>query len=768
MKRTLSIILVFAMLLSCSVIAFAEVAGGGTNRPVTVDEIQKGTIIAFDFEEGDFDTDTYYVKILGVNGAEYTYALAGRVYVGNSLYKAEEVADMDFGEITYVLRSGNVKYINPTMPDGLFESVAVKYCHRENDKIYVTVEFVGIVGEFKLIMAAYSGDMLCSVKSFDISYTDSCYELDMEANGGYKVKIFFWENKAGLVPVYEAVADYIPAEYGYLISVNEADGGYEFEMLTDEGEIVSFDCAEKIAIDDEIEPLSNITTLLKSSAKGANAAYEDEENATYSQIVMYALNEMGEVARIDTVGSVVNKKISKVMDEGAYYSPYGYKQFEYKDKSFGDFSVSDDTLIFFAPDDRSDKDEYLVYKGYKALRGTKIYHVEAYGLSEDKVASVVVMYKDNGKNVYTYNSPAMIVNNKIKSGDEAYITGYTLTSYSLKRVKVDTAEVEHLSGIGKGDIIRYITNSSNEMVDYKVWFDADNSVQQTGCASMAEAIENRILEINATSIDPVQNYPNASFRLQYGTVSDIALTNDGNSITVTPVIKKDSIAEAGTDGTVEWEIERSVKIFEYTPEGVSASSDLTDIIPGESEVIAYSSGGKLGMLYIIAKPYVSEKKIAVLQSVTERAAGYDIIGYGDSGRLIATVNEADEPIVTSLVPCNVIAYVTDGDTIKDIEVVFGSTKDKFEVEAAESLISTDTLESLIFGLAEYTQEGAIINGVEYTVGEDTNYNLMKYAGNIVNYGLGKHMEMKGEYVLIRVKADIPTHIADVVIFQDLN
>ena len=60
------------------------------------------------------------------------------------------------------------------------------------------------------------------------------------------------------------------------------------------------------------------------------------------------------------------------------------------------------------------------------------------------------------------------------------------------------------------------------------------------------------------------------------------------------------------------------------------------------------------------------------------------------------------------------------------------------------------------------------NGTKYTMAEDTNYLLMKYAGNIINYGLGKHMEMKNEYVLIRVKADKPTVIADVVIFQGIN
>lgn len=769
MKKVLSLLLTLVMLSACAVTAGA-VWAGGSYKPITPDEIQKGEVLAYDSVEGDFNTTVYYVKILCEDGEERIYPLADWVYLGDIVNDAEGIADRVFGEITFVVRGGNIKFINPVMPDGLFDNVEIKYCHKENDTIYAIAEFENIVGEFKLIMAAYSGDMLCSIKSFDISYLDSYYELDMPAKGGDKVKIFYWEDVAGLVPVWEAVADYMPTEYGYLISVNETDGEYAFEMLTDEGEIVTFDCAEKIVLDDEIEPLSNITTRLKSSAKSANATYEDEKNAKYSQIVMYALNENGEVAHIDTVVSFVNKKISTVADEGLYYSPYGYKQFVYKDKSFGDFTVGEDTIVFFAPDDRSAKDEYLAYKYSKnAFFNTKSYHVEAYGLSTDKVASAVVMYKDNGKNIYRYDSPAMIVESKISSADGVYVRGYALTSYSLKRVKVNMDSVKSLNAMGKGDVIRYLTNSSSEMVDYNVWYDADNPVQEESCAGVDEAISKRILEIKATSIDPVVNYPDATFRLQYGTVSSITLSKEGDTICVTPTIADDNCEMAYEgNGVIEWEIENIVKVFEYDKEEVLAVADLEDIVPGKTEVIAYSSQGQLRMLYIVKKPYISEKKIMTVQKGTETVDGYKITGYSEGKEVVFMVDATKEPVIKEVYTGRIIAYVPDGKTIKDIEIVFEGTHEGFKPEDGESLIAKDTKETLVFGLSEYTTDGAVINGVKYTVTEDTNYLLVKYAGNIVNYGLGKHMEMKNEYVLIRVKANKPTEIADVVIFQGLN
>ncbi len=467
-----------------------------------------------------------------------------------------------------------------------FSSFEVKHCYSTGDTIYADVSFEEITDGFKLIMAAYnSDDALCSVKSFDISETESFYELDMAANGGKRVRLLFWDGILGLRPLCEVFAE--------------------------------------------------------------------------------------------------------VVDKGI---------------------------------------------------------------------------------LYPYSSPMMIVASRVlKSNGEVCLKGYKGTIYSLSTVYVDTEETRLLPAVGKGDVIRYVTNNSGEIIDYRIWYDADKPLQQESCDDIESAIAKRILEVQATSTTPVINYPNASFRLQYGTVNAVNLSKDGDTICVTPTIENDSIDMATEgNGVVEWEIESTVKIFEYADGNVLADADLEGIVPGKTEVIAYSSQGKLRMLYIIKKPYISEKKIATVQKVALKATGYEITGYSEGEKLVVSVDKELEPIVEKVAGGNVIAYVPDGKTIKDIEVVFEATNNKFKPEDGEGLIADDTKETLVFGLSEYTTDGAVVNGVKYTVGDDTNYLLTKYAGSVVNYGTGKHIEMKNEYVLIRVKADKPTEIADVVIFQDMN
>lgn len=489
--------------------------------------------------------------------------------------------------------------------EGAFEAVEAKCCYKENDTIYITLEFENIVDEFKLIMAAYKNDALCSAESFEITYEESVYDLEMEAKGGDKVKLFFWESISGLVPICEIVAEYIPTKYGYLINILEDGGEYEFEMLTDYGEIVSFACADKISIDEEmLEENESVISLLESSAEQANNSYEDEVNEKYHQIVMYSLNEMGEIARIDTVVSNVNKKISYIADDGAYYSPYGYKEYVSRYNSFGDFKVDKNTRVFFAPDNRDDVESYGAYRGsVGTFVNTMSYHVEAYGLSEDNVASVVMVYKEmiDPDKVYTSSSPMMIVNNKVKTaGGEIYIEGYSGKSYSPNHVYVNLEEVGSVTAIGKGDVIRYITNNKSEIIDYSIWYDASDAVQKVPCNDIDSAIQSRILEINATSIKPVVNSPNASFRLQYGTVASLTLGKDGDSICVVPTIKNDGIDMVTEgNGVVLWDVETTIKIFCHDGANGVTEAELTDIKAGETEVVVYSCGGELMAIYIV-------------------------------------------------------------------------------------------------------------------------------------------------------------------------
>ena len=173
----------------------------------------------------------------------------------------------------------------------------------------------------------------------------------------------------------------------------------------------------------------------------------------------------------------------------------------------------------------------------------------------------------------------------------------------------------------------------------------------------------------------------------------------------------------------------------------------------------------------ITVPYVSNKKIMTVVKKAKDEGGYVIEGYTEGERVAITVDAQKEPIVEETLARSVIAYIPDGDTIKDIELIFSAPGRKFTPDKGASYIAEDTLETVCFGLAEYSTDSVIVNGVEYTVTDDTNYFMMKYTTGGVNklkLGVGTYDEMKDNYVLIRVKANTPTVISDVVIFEGIN
>lgn len=263
MKKLLGFIMIFSIIMGVFALnsnamtnGSTTYLSGGTNNPPSPDGVLYGTVIDFDSIDGDFGTTENYVKILNSNGEELIYELSSRVYFEEQLYTSDDVMEILKNidrNINYVVRSGKIKYINLHMPEGIFESVEIESCYKYNNKIFVCITFETLVGECTCIAAAYNKEgAMCSAASFEASYNDSySYDVELEANDGEYVKVFFLDNAQSLKPVCEAKIAYIPTEYGYLLSVNKTDGEYEFEIFTDDGTIETLECAEKILFEEE-------------------------------------------------------------------------------------------------------------------------------------------------------------------------------------------------------------------------------------------------------------------------------------------------------------------------------------------------------------------------------------------------------------------------------------------------------------------------------------------------------------------------------------
>lgn len=445
-----------------------------------------------------------------------------------------------------------------------------------------------------------------------------------------------------IVAAAEAKNDVSSEKYAYLVALrqdsDDSDYDLEFKLYGVDGKMLQIGSAAKIQIDGvKYKALDeDILDVLEASSEKANGTYDAAENYSYHQPIIYQTNSSGLISVMHTVNSPENEKISMVMntEEDDYFVEYDERQYKSSSKSFTDFKVSSSTKIMFIPDNRNNTDDYLTFSSYsKAFANGRKYHVEAFGLTSSGTAALVMMYCQNDSRIYTSSSPWMIVASKSETKDGTVIKGYRNgTSYSLSSVTVSEDDGPSVSAIGKGDIIRYILDGNNELVDYQIWFDASDPSQLEEVNTNADLYvdeendttgANRIIEIHSTSTEPRSNYPNATFRLQFGTVTELILKDgedddsiDEESITVSGVLVEDGLEmdyfdkeNSSNQSTISKSIGSSVKVFSYDRGGrssdVVAEADLSEILPyseygdDATRVIVFTASGTLRMIYII-------------------------------------------------------------------------------------------------------------------------------------------------------------------------
>ena len=484
-------------------------------------------------------------------------------------------------------------------------------------------------------------------KEYEIaeSFLEYVGEDKPELNIGDIAQVYL-DNKNRVVAAAETKDENSSEAYAYLLSLRQdsdkSDYDLEFWLYTTAGKYLQIGSASKVTIDGvKYKALDDdIVKLLKKSAEAANANYPAADNVTYQQPIIYQTNSAGLVSTIYTVLSEENEDISMTMvdpdvklndekgsrESDLYYSAYDDdRKYTSSNKSFTSntnddrtaFKVSSSTKIIYVPDMRSSTDDYLTFSSYsKAFSNSRKYHVEAFGITSSGTASLVLIYHENDSMVYTSSSPWMIVASKSDTKNGTVIKGYGGTSYSLKSVTVDEEDGPSISAIGKGDIIRYLVNSSNKLVGYEIIFDVSNPTQMEPCSDIIEARDNRIFEVHSTSTDIRHNYPNAAFRLQYGTVTEMILDDDAvddKSITVSSTIAEDAMGVEIMAGDVVTTraLNSSVKVFYYDRNGRSSDvvpeAELSDILTyseygnDATRVVTYSASATLRMIYILGE-----------------------------------------------------------------------------------------------------------------------------------------------------------------------
>lgn len=415
-------------------------------------------------------------------------------------------------------------------------------------------------------------------------------------------------DRHGRVAYVEMANELSSGTYAYLIRAVSAEPGTEpfLRVYTTSGEIKDLEFANRGTVNGT--KVGEDTDLKKIFVQ----ANTDPDSV--NQLIRYKLNSQGKIQSVKTPQYIDGDELYTTANvftrssdlENSYYNAT-YKNFP------GYARVSDSTLIMYVPANASlmnDRSYYSI-REFKDMKSDTFDKVELYNMSNDMVAGIMVIRSDNGGGKQlTYSSPVAA----IKEVRHSSVDGedrYTLTllyngaeeEYTLaadlgisREYKGDGGEAV-VSVLDKGDLIRFATNSRNEITDYHKIFDFDNK-DNPSVVIRGNEISNKnsymgssktLIAFNGNADDPDNDvisgriwhgknpywFTGVQFSVEFGIVKSVSGT--------TMIIQ----TYPGTEGSNKTKCERyfnltnkRVYILEDSREGVRLGS-VDDIIPSD-------------------------------------------------------------------------------------------------------------------------------------------------------------------------------------------
>lgn len=316
-----------------------------------------------------------------------------------------------------------------------------------------------------------------------------------------------------------AAVKYVPTnstgnwEYGYLV---EAD--YRTEqvgIITTSGSYKAFTLRSTVDVDGTPTPSEDVFTALSSSSTTANAAIKSilTETTTggYAQPVRYSVSG-GKIEAIDTVATGGNGGFTY---DGVVSGKASSSQ--NRVTSGGqNFVVSSSTVVIYAPTDRLKTDKYVGTNPSTAFKVAGNSYVDVFAVdSSTKTAGMVVVYGDNPLHKFLGSSPYMFVTRIISGGEK--LEGYVKGKSSTDTVNVSKDDFETdidsntnlvaVADVGEGDVIRYITDISGEIIAIEMVYDASNQAKLllAGTADTHKDEEGSVLDIRIGTVDMKSN-----------------------------------------------------------------------------------------------------------------------------------------------------------------------------------------------------------------------------------------------------------------------
>ena len=302
-------------------------------------------------------------------------------------------------------------------------------------------------------------------------------------------------------------------EYGYLVEVDSRTE--QVGIVTKSGSYVAYTLRSTVDVDGTPTPSENVFSALSSSSTTANAAIKSilTETTTggYAQPVRYSVSG-GKIDAIDTVatggngGFTYNGVVSGKASSSQNRVTSGGQN----------FVVSPSTVVIYAPTDRLKTDKYVGTNPSTAFKVAGSNYVDVFAVdSSTKTAGMVVVYGDNPLHKFLGSSPYMIVTKIISGGEK--LEGYVKGKSSTDTVNVSKDDFETdidsntnlvaVADVGEGDIIRYITDASGEIIAIEMVYDASDKAKLllAGTANTHKDEDGSAIDIRIGTVDMKSN-----------------------------------------------------------------------------------------------------------------------------------------------------------------------------------------------------------------------------------------------------------------------
>ena len=353
-----------------------------------------------------------------------------------------ELGDLQDGDIFFVQRNKDVKYLNMIH---LNKSVNVTIGEITEQDDYTTV----------------------TDKETGTSYRVSPWYDAIKSNTKIKLgeTYFFIFDIFGDICAIKTDSNSSTLSYGYLVNftrnIKEIDKTVKFKIFDAEGEFLMLTAAKRV----------------KTNLYGNIKPEDLIQKGISDGIIMFSVNQEGKLDALDFPVADAKDGFRQIGDTGEKATS------QYKNQSGtigGKILLNNDTVIFVVPEDKSEEENFYIYKLGNMVHNNYYTNSKGYSSTTNSFASEAVVIPQESTTMLATNASIFVVQEvgdyyNGETGDSGKeIRGYADGVYKEMPVSSSLSLEYTCSGkkhtLGEGDVIKYASDKNGKIMSYSMLF----------------------------------------------------------------------------------------------------------------------------------------------------------------------------------------------------------------------------------------------------------------------------------------------------------